>query len=265
METDTLDDLKLIVDAAKAAGEIGLKYFKKNPDTWTKSGNSPVTEADIAIDTYLRETLIGARPSYGWLSEETEDNPARLATNKAFIVDPIDGTRGFIEGSEHWVVSIALVEKGCPVIGVLYGPVLDKLYVAVDGEGATLNGKRIAASSAESLLDGEFIIPARIATTIQEQLNKQMKRAPHIPSLAYRIALIADGTYSAGIARPGACDWDIAAADLILTEAGGQFTDLNGHRLVYNKAKTRHEWLLSSGKLVQEPLKAALSAAIDIE
>ena len=163
-----MDDLKLIVDAAKAAGEIGLKYFQKNPDTWTKSGNSPVTEADIAIDTYLRDTLMGARPSYGWLSEESEDNPSRLAANKAFIVDPIDGTRGFIEGSENWVVSIALVEKGCPVIGVLYAPVLDKLYVAVDGEGATLNGKRIAASSAESLSDGEFIIPARIATTIQE-------------------------------------------------------------------------------------------------
>lgn len=260
-----MDDLKLIVDAAKAAGEIGLKYFKKDPETWIKGENSPVTEADIAIDTYLRDTLLTARPSYGWLSEESDDDPARLTTNKAFIVDPIDGTRGFIEGSENWVVSIALVEKGCPVIGVLYGPVLDKLYVAVDGEGATLNGKRIATSSAESLAEGEFIIPARIATTIQEQLNKGMKRAPHIHSLAYRIALVADGTYTGGIARPGACDWDIAAADLILTEAGGQFTDLDGHRQVYNKAKTRHGWLLSSGKLVQEPLKTALSAAIDIE
>ena len=111
METDTLDDLKLIVDAAKAAGEIGLKYFKKNPSTWTKGESSPVTEADIAIDAYLRDTLISARPTYGWLSEETEDNASRLAANKTFIVDPIDGTRGFIEGSENWVVSIALVEK----------------------------------------------------------------------------------------------------------------------------------------------------------
>ena len=265
METDTLDDLKLIVDAAKVAGEIGLKYFKKNPSTWTKGESSPVTEADIAIDAYLRDTLISARPTYGWLSEETEDNASRLAANKTFIVDPIDGTRGFIEGSENWVVSVALVEKGCPIIGVLYGPVLDKLYVAVDGEGATLNGKRICASSAKSLADGEFVIPERIGKSMQEQLKKEMKRAPYIHSLAYRIALVADGTYSAGIARPGACDWDIAAADLILTEAGGQFTDLNGHRQVYNKAKTRHEWLLSSGKLVQEPLKTALRAAIEVE
>jgi len=260
-----LDDLQLIINAAKAAGEIGLSYFKKDPNTWTKGKDSPVTEADIAIDTYLQETLLKAQPSYGWLSEESDDDKVRLSKRKTFIVDPIDGTRGFIAGSENWLISIALVEKGCPVIGVLYLPVLDKLYVAVDGEGATLNGERICASAAASLSEGEYIIPARVAESLQGKLQQEMKRAPHIHSLAYRIALVADGTYSAGIARPGACDWDIAAADLILTEAGGQFTDLNGHRLVYNKPKTRHEWLLSSGKFVQEPLIAAVRAAIESE
>lgn len=260
-----MDDLHLIIDAARAAGQIGLKYFQKNPNTWTKGKDSPVTEADIAIDGYLQKTLLAARPDYGWLSEESDDDLSRLSKDRTFIVDPIDGTRGFIEGSENWLVSIALVEQGCPIIGVLYVPVLDKLYVSVDGEGATLNGERICVSSAETLSDGEFIIPARIASTIQEQLQKEMKRARHIHSLAYRIALVADGTYSAGVARPGARDWDIAAADLLLTEAGGQFTDLTGRRPIYNKSKTQHEWLLSSGKFVQEPFSAAVNAVIEID
>lgn len=260
-----MDDIDLVIKAAQAAGEIGLKYFKKNPETWTKGKDSPVTEADIAVDNYLKETLLTARPTYGWLSEETEDNRGRLSAKRTFIVDPIDGTRGFIQGTENWVISIAVVEMGCPVIGVLYGPVLEKLYVAIDGEGATLNGTPIFVSQAKMLSDGQFAIPARMAPHLQAYLEVEMQRARYIHSLAYRIALVADGTFSGAIARPGARDWDVVAADLILTEAGGMFTGQNGHRPIYNRASTSHEWLLSSGKFVQPLLKDAVNAAIESE
>lgn len=257
-----MNDVELVIQAARAAGDIGLKYFKEDPEVWTKGNDSPVSEADIAIDHYLQETLLTARPDYGWLSEETEDNEDRLSKDRVFIVDPIDGTRGFIEGTENWMVSIAIVEKGKPIVGVLYGPVLDKLYVATLGGGATCNGKDISPAIGPALSDGEYAIPARIAQSIQDSLQTQMTRSRHIHSLAYRIALVADGGLAGTIARPTAEDWDVAAADLILREAGGAFTGLDGLPPIYNRLNTQHDWLLASGEVVKIPLKNAVIDAI---
>lgn len=258
-----MNDVELVAKAARAAGDIGLEYFKKDPDVWTKGNDSPVSEADIAIDEYLKETLLVARPNYGWLSEETEDNEDRLSKDRVFIVDPIDGTRGFIQGTENWMVSIAIVEQGMPTVGVLYGPVMDKLYIATRGGGATCNGDMISPANGCDLSQGEFAIPARTAEAIQQSLQAKMNRARHIHSLAYRIALVADGGLAGTIARPSAQDWDVAAADLILREAGGSFTDLDGALPLYNRASTKHDWLLASGQAVKTPLKNALREAIE--
>lgn len=258
-----LNNVQLVVDAAQAAGEIGLRYFRKDPEVWTKGKDSPVSEADLAIDRYLHKTLLDARPDYGWLSEETEDNEERLSRDCVFIVDPIDGTRGFIQETENWVISIAIVEKGRPVVGVLYGPVLKKLYVAFEGGGATCNGEVINPADGKELSEGEFAIPARIADHIQEKLKTQMMRARHIHSLAYRIALVADGGLAGTIARPSAKDWDVAAADIILKEAGGVFLDLDGRSPVYNRPSVDHQWLIASGQSIQIPLKNALARAIE--
>lgn len=258
-----MNDVELVIKAARAAGDIGMHYFKQDPEVWTKGKDSPVSEADIAIDVYLKETLLAARPDYGWLSEETEDNDARLAKERVIIVDPIDGTRGFIQGTENWMVSIAIVEQGSPTVGVLYGPVVDKLYVATSGGGATCNGANISPANGPALSDGEFAIPARIADTIQESLGEKMNRARHIHSLAYRIALVADGELAGTIARPSAQDWDVAAADLILRESGGAFTCLDGSLPTYNRPSTKHDWLLASGQAVKTSLKNALIEAIE--
>lgn len=257
-----MTDIDLLIEAARAAGNIGMKYFRQKPDVWTKEHDSPVSEADIAIDQYLQKVLLEARPDYGWLSEETEDDKARLTKDRIFVVDPIDGTRGFIQETENWVVSVAVVEAGRPIAGVLYGPVLERLYAAEKGKGATCNNVAINPAEGSELTEGEFAIPARIANRIQDRLQSQMTRAKHIHSLAYRIALVADGGLSGTIARPSAQDWDIAAADLILNEAGGMFTDLEGNLPTYNRASTRHEWLIAGGKLVQQPLKKAVIEAI---
>lgn len=258
-----MNDVELVTEAARLAGAIGLRYFKQDPEVWTKGNSSPVSEADIAIDHYLKETLLAARPDYGWLSEETEDNVDRLSKDRVFIVDPIDGTRGFIQGTENWMVSIAIVEGGIPIVGVLYGPVMDKLYVATRGGGATCNGKNISPASGPTLSEGEFAIPARVAQSIQDNLKEKMKRARHIHSLAYRIALVADGELAGTIARPSVEDWDVAAADLILREAGGAFTCLDGSLPVYNEFNTQHDWLLASGRAVKIPLKNAVIDAIE--
>lgn len=258
-----MNDVELVIEAARQAGDIGLKYFKKDPDVWTKGNESPVSEADIAIDEYLKETLLTARPSYGWLSEETQDNDDRLSKDRVFIVDPIDGTRGFLQETENWVVSIAIVEAGAPIVGVLYGPVLEKLYVATKGGGATCNGEDISPDKGTSLSQGDFAIPARVANSIQENLQAKMSRARHIHSLAYRIALVAEGGLTGTIARPSAQDWDIAAADLILTEAGGAFTRLDDTSPLYNQSSTSHDWLIASGMGVTIPLKNALREAIE--
>lgn len=258
-----MNDLELICEAARSAGEIGLKYFKKDPAVWIKDKDSPVSEADIAIDDYLKHRLLAARPDYGWLSEETDDNEARLSIDRVFVVDPIDGTRGFIQGTENWMVSIAVVENGRPVAGALFAPVTGRLYAASAGKGAVCNGAPIAPFRGGGLSDGEFAIPARIADAIGDRLKARMTRARHIHSLAYRIALVADGGLAGTIARPSARDWDVAAADLILTEAGGVFARLDGGQPRYNTEAARHEWLLASGETIKTFLKNALIEAIE--
>src|SRR4051812_43894409 len=114
MTTDLAADLELLRRAALAAGRLAMTYFRQSPSTWAKAGGSPVTEADVAVDDFLRRSLLAERPNYGWLSEETADDPVRCRFETIFVVDPIDGTRGFIAGDDRWCVSLAIVRGGRP-------------------------------------------------------------------------------------------------------------------------------------------------------
>jgi myo-inositol-1(or 4)-monophosphatase len=127
------DDLALLRAAALRAGGLAMTFFRRNPTRWAKLGGSPVTEADMAVDALLRTNLLAERPHYGWLSEETADDPARLGRDAVFVVDPIDGTRGFIDGDDRWCVSLAVVRAGRPAVAVLYAPAREELYTAVRG------------------------------------------------------------------------------------------------------------------------------------
>ncbi|NCW68017.1 MAG: 3'(2'),5'-bisphosphate nucleotidase CysQ, partial [Marivivens sp.] len=130
-------DLDLLIVAARKAGDIAADFFKSAPKVWDKpAGQGPVTEADLAVDTMLRETLTAVRPSYGWLSEETDDTSDRLSTTRQFIIDPIDGTRAFIDGSKDWAHSLAIVENGQVIAGVVYLPMKDQMFAAWHGKGA---------------------------------------------------------------------------------------------------------------------------------
>ncbi|MET2827433.1 3'(2'),5'-bisphosphate nucleotidase CysQ [Mesorhizobium shangrilense] len=254
------EDLLLLRDAAREAGVIALRYFGNNPQVWMKGGTSPVSEADHAADAYLRETLLAARPDYGWLSEETADDPARLSARRTFVVDPIDGTRGFLEGQRTWCVSVAVVENGRTLAGVLECPAMDETYWALPGEGAFKNGRRIGVRKPGQM--AEIAGPKPMVDLMPADWQSRLKRAPYSPSLAYRLAMIADGTLDATFVKPNAHDWDIAAADLILREAGGRLLDRHGRAPLYGGEVIRHGALVAgSGELLD--VMAGLIAGLD--
>jgi myo-inositol-1(or 4)-monophosphatase len=229
-------DLDLLTAAAKEAGRIATRYSGKTAKTWHKPDDlGPVTEADLAVNDMLHATLGGARPDYGWLSEESEDNETRLTQNKVFIIDPIDGTRSFIEGADTWAHSLAIAENGVVTAAAVYLPLKGKLYSAAAGRGAFLNGAPIKASD-RSDLSGATMIAAKPnfhPTNWRGQKVPDVKRA-YRPSLAYRLSLVAEGRFDAMLTLRDSWEWDIAAGDLILREAGAITSDKRGAALRFN-------------------------------
>ncbi|CDZ31515.1 Inositol monophosphatase [Neorhizobium galegae bv. officinalis] len=242
-------DLELILDAARQAGDIAHGFFGRSPEVWWKNeGKSPVSAADFAANDRLQSLLLTARPNYGWLSEETDDDVARLSCETLFVVDPIDGTRAFINGEKTWCVSVAVVHRGQPVAGVLVAPALDEEFSAVKGGPALKNGRPISVTVARS--NGELVIAAdeNLVKKFEPEFRDEVRRVRHVPSLAYRLAMIADGSIDGTVVKRASHDWDLAAADLILERAGGRLVDLAGNRLVYNRETVIHEMLAAGAE-----------------
>ncbi len=239
------EDLELLQAAASAAADAAMGHFRQSPEVWWKDKDrSPVTAADYEANEVLYKMLQAARPDYGWLSEETEDAAERLSKDTLFIVDPIDGTRAFMAGRETWCVSAAVVHKGRPVAGVLVAPALGETYAACVGGQATKNGEVIACgdeSGANAIAATE-----KAFATLPEELRKGFVRAEHIPSLAYRIAMVADGRLAATLVKPNSHEWDLAAADIILEQAGGTLRDLHGNLVDYNQVDVAKATLTAS-------------------
>lgn len=242
-------DLKLIRDAAREAGEIAMRYFKGSPEVWWKEGQSPVSEADYAVDRFLHETLLKARPDYGWLSEETADNLERLSAKRTFVVDPIDGTRAYLDGKATWCVSIGVVEDGHSIAGVLDCPVKTEVFEAALGGGARLNGHAVtvAPTRSQPAVGG----PKPMIQSLDEADRRDFRAVTYVPSLAYRVAMVARGEIDATFVKADSHDWDLAAANLILQEAGGHIVDATGKPLVYATANSKHGALAAgSGPLL---------------
>ncbi|PSJ61108.1 3'(2'),5'-bisphosphate nucleotidase CysQ [Kumtagia ephedrae] len=242
-------DLDLLREAAREAGRIAMRFFRQKPEVWMKGGSSPVSEADYAVDRYLRETLLAARPDYGWLSEETADTAARLSARRTFVVDPIDGTRGFLEGLDVWCVSVAVVEAGRTIAGVLELPARGQTFWALPGQGAFRNDQRIRVRqpAAKPVVAG----PKPMIDALPQHWLRRLERRGYIPSLACRIAMIADGTLDATFVKANAHDWDLAAADLILREAGGDIANGRGEHPRYAGETVAHGALAAgSGELL---------------
>ncbi len=253
-------DLPLLIDAAHEAGRIATRYTGTQAQRWDKpDGAGPVTEADLAVNAMLERDLRAARPDYGWLSEETEDSPDRLDKNRVFIIDPIDGTRSFAEGSRTWAHSIAVAEAGEVTAAVIYLPMRDLIYAASKGQGATLNGTAIQASAVRDMPEAEVLA----AKPNLDPRHWQGGSVPDFqrvyrPSLAYRMALVAQGRFDGMLTLRPSWEWDIAAGDLILREAGGRCTDRNGQNLRFNNAHPRLNGVVAAGPDLHSELHARL-------
>ncbi|WP_022698327.1 3'(2'),5'-bisphosphate nucleotidase CysQ [Euryhalocaulis caribicus] len=250
------EDLALLKQAALAAGAAAMPWFEGDKDMKVrqKGDEGPVTAADLAVNDLLKERLLGARPDYAWLSEESAEDPARHSARRVFIIDPIDGTRAFINGKPHFTVCAAVVEDGRPIAGVVYNPAREQLYSAHLGGGAFLNDAPVRATQPASL-DGIRMVcqPDFIASKKWPEPWPDM----HVElcnSMAYRIALVASGAWDAALAPNPKSDWDIAAADILATEAGARMTGLDGAEFRYNQERTRHSGVICAAPEIHEKI-----------
>lgn len=248
-------DLELAVSAARAAGVVVMKAFRTDQDVTYKSPDQPLTDADLASDALLREMLLGERPEYGWLSEETADNPERLTREFVWVVDPIDGTRSFISGRAEFAISIGLARSGRAVVGVIYNPATDKMFTAALGAGAGARagagvvrvsgagaGRAVMAASRSEIARGDF-----------DELAEEYEILP-TGSTAYKLAAVAVGKADIFVSRGPKNEWDLCAGDLIVTEAGGIVTDLNGAALQYNRPDPHIDGIIAARASLHEEI-----------
>lgn len=254
------DDLTLLRDAAHRAAAIARRYFRRDPRVWHKHGDAgPVTEADLEIDTMLRETLTAARPAYGWLSEETADDGARLAHDRVFIVDPIDGTRAFLRGDDQFTVCLAICEAGEVLASVIYAPARDEVFAAAKGKGATLNGRPIRASSGTELHGCRMIGAPKMFEHPAWPETWPPMAVTYQNSTSYRMASVAAGRFDATIALSPKADWDTAPGALIAREAGAEVSDHLGRPFTFDRPRPEQPGLVCAAPGLYPQLRGRLA------
>jgi myo-inositol-1(or 4)-monophosphatase len=252
-------DHALLCAAVRAAGPVATHHFEAGFEVREKAPGDPVTDADMAVDASLRDALCVPRPDYGWLSEESAEHATRQAAPRTWVVDPIDGTKGFIEGNHEWVISAALVEAGAPIAAAILNPVTGDFYDAVLGGGCRLNGEAAQCTTVATLAEA----------TLGSSRNEQRRAlwSDHVgdaaikvvDAIAYKLALVAVGQIDGTVAMRPKSDWDIAAGHLLITEAGGTMSDADGNALIYNRDEIRHPNLMASGMALYPVLRSALA------
>jgi myo-inositol-1(or 4)-monophosphatase len=249
------DDLALVTQAAQLAGQIALRQFGRAPRVWDKGqGQGPVSQVDLDIDAALRDLLLQARPDYGWLSEETPDTPARLSCERVFIIDPLDGTRAYLDGQDGFAHPVCVVAGGRPVAAAIHLPRLGHTYSAALGAGAFRNGQPIGVSDTVS---GASILATRSQLDTAHWPGGVPDLTRHFrPALAWRMALVAEGAFDAMLTFKPAWHWDIAAGTLIVAEAGGIVSDPSGAPLVFNTPDPRAEGVIAANPALHETLVA---------
>ena len=234
--------------AVRDGGRLALSMFGKPIKQWTKGpSSSPVSEADIAVDALLRERLAGGSNGFAWLSEETADDPARLTARYVWVVDPIDGTRAYIAGQPDWAISAALIESGRPIAACLYAPALDEFFAARAGAGSWLNGAAIGVTKGADLRGLRVAGPQKLVERLSS-LMPPFTRLPRGHSLALRLTRVAQGACDVAFAGGNSHDWDLAAADLLVHEAGGALSPVGGGTVAYNRPVPRHGMLVAAGR-----------------
>lgn len=242
-----LTDAALLRDTVREAGALALALFRTELKNWTKGASSPVSEADIRVNDLIEGRLRSATPDYGWLSEESADDEARLGKRLVWIVDPIDGTRGYLAGREDWCVSVALVEEASPVLAAVFVPASDEFFFAVRGQGATHNDVPVYATPGTELDFSRVAGPKPLVERLSRS-SEEITLHPRIGSLALRLCRVAQGSLDAAFAGGQSRDWDLAAANLIVQEANGNMTALSGDTILYNRREVTHGVLVAAGR-----------------
>jgi myo-inositol-1(or 4)-monophosphatase len=247
-DPELVADLDLARAAVLAAGEVVLGYFRTELDVRFKQVDQPVTAADLAADRVLHDLLLGQRPEYGWLSEESAASPDRLQRRRLWVVDPIDGTNSFVEGIPEFVISVGLVEDGAPLLGVLLNPVTGELYHALRGSGAFLLGRRVSVAPPPPPGARPLLAASRWEMGIGEfaSLERDWTMKP-LGSTAYRMAKVADGSVHAFFSRSRKSEWDVCAAALLVEEAGGRVTQSDASVLRFNQPVPAFDGVVCTG------------------
>jgi myo-inositol-1(or 4)-monophosphatase len=239
-ETETLIDK--VAAVAAEAGALAMASWRGDFEQWEKSPGDPVSAVDYAVDALIKERLHAIDPEAGWLSEETADNAERLMKSRVWMVDPIDGTRDFVRGRRGWCVSIALVEGGRALLGVLDAPARGEHWRGVAGQGATRNGVLVCAGGRTS------IIGARVPADSLPKTDADLVAVEKPNSIALRIAMVAADEADLVATLRWGNEWDIAAAALIAEEAGAIVTDARGAPLRYNSTKAEAFGVLATAR-----------------
>jgi myo-inositol-1(or 4)-monophosphatase len=255
-----LSEIELARSATLEAGALAMRHFRTAHARWEKGPGQIVTEADLAIDRLLKERLLAAHPGDGWLSEETEDDRARLAADRVWVVDPIDGTRSFAEGVPEFTICVALLVGGRPRLGLVLNPATEELFEAAAGCGARHNGARLQLAAPPGLQ------AAHICCSKNKCRRRHFDRflpgttLSSIGSLALKLVSVAAGRFDGFLTWRRIHDWDVAAAALIVEEAGGRITDGGGAALAFNTEAARHDGLVAAHPALHRPLLAASAA-----
>lgn len=257
------EDYAILKKAVRDAGALANSYFRTDLQVQKKPDGSEVSEADLAVDAALKLNLTTRGKDYGWLSEESPDDRSRLKHSRVWMVDPIDGTSAFLRHIPEWTVSVALVENGVPILGVVYNPASDEFFHAMQGHGAFLNDERIATSDKATLEGAEMIASGGLFKKKIWQEPWPDVTARWVNSVAYRLALVAAGQGDATISLTPKAEWDLAAAAIIMAEAGGITTDHLGNPHLYNRENPRFSSLVASGKPLH-PLLIERTSCIDL-
>ncbi|SEM78870.1 myo-inositol-1(or 4)-monophosphatase [Sphingomonas gellani] len=238
------------------AGALALSRWRTDFRRWEKAPGNPVCEVDLDIDRFLRERLSAVLPDAGWLSEETADDPVRLRHRRIWVVDPIDGTRDYVRGRPGWAVSVALVDSGRPVLGLLHAPAREESWQAVEGAGTTRNGVPVHAGTCASLAG------ARVPSDGLPRADRDMVSVAKPNSIALRIAMVAADEADLVATQRWGNEWDVAAAALIATEAGATVTDALGQQLAFNQPVPRAFGVLVSAPALHAAALARLAARV---
>ncbi|MGK2921432.1 MAG: inositol monophosphatase family protein [Methyloceanibacter sp.] len=257
------EDYELLKRAVRDAGALANSYFKQDVQVFKKPDGSEVSDADLAVDAAMKLDLTTRRKDYGWLSEESPDDRSRLKYSRVWMIDPIDGTNAYLRHIPEWTVSAALVEDGVPVLGVVYNPAKDEFFHAMRGHGAFLNDEPIHATDKAILEGAKMIASGGLFRKKIWQEPWPEVTAEWVNSVAYRLALVACGRGDATISLTAKAEWDLAAAAVIMDEAGGVTTDHRGNAHTYNRESPKFPSLVASGKPLH-PLLIERTSRIDL-